>query len=937
MNGLVSGGAPLAQYLDDAAVLRGSFGALAQTLGVSSKSFADDTGKDDPVDHGWLLVVPDDDEGRRISAALAPLVERRVGADRPVPGPVKPEDAVCYFPASAKREPALGDWVLDQIINRSWKPGADQPFYVLVAASPDKIPFDVDYQIAGGSRVGRLAFANVDDYATYARKVVAWERADDAANGGERGPVGVFATDHGSLDPTRQSRKFLAGGLLDVLATTQPSLRPTAHLGDEASLATLMGMLRGEAPGFTGPRLLFSATHGLAVSGSTAAEKRDRLLRQGGICCQHSIFTDDEILTADRLGGGALLAGGIWAMFACFGAGTPAASDFFEVIGDATLLGFHDGGPFLAALPASLLANPDGPLAVIGHLDPGFETSISNQGGAGGERSGKLIATLVELLGGGRAGVAMGPIVRMADSFRIMIMKSTEAVRKELGLPVGAPPLELGQKLLGTESTPAAREMGSKLVDRALTLNDFRNFVILGDPAVRLPHAGVARGGAAPAFSVPAVTSSAGGAEVPPPIAAAQREGRLVLASAEDLFSAAGVPIQPEVTTVVALVSSACTDVAEVRARPPEEQPAGVAVPRYYEAVEHQDCDMTAVLRFSATDARPAPAARLTLENGVRLRYGEAISLFGDFYGIPGVRLGDGEDFFLGVWSTFAHGDAREMCNILDAMAKERAVVVEAQDQGASVADAYARAGNELNGDYNRATGGGSFVSSLFPQGRFLKLASVNFDHFGADAMAAYRAGHAAACHAARAAAAEPDDAARRRGLERAYLMNACADHFLTDLFASGHLRVPRRALHERGWIDLVGDLLAKCMHDEDNRRGLAVRNARGDAWQAFGDQRFHADEHAEGRALAREAVAISAAEVWAAFDTGAEPAFGALRIVPDLGDALTNAANHAPLFILDGGVLKRRQRLTDLGCRDYTDDWNGVATLLRESLHGGT
>ncbi len=933
MNGISSDGTPLAEQIDDAALIRGSFATLQEARGFSSKSFGEGTGKQEPIWEGWVVVVADDDEGRRIATALGPLIERRVGADQPGGASVRPEDVIRYFPEHARSEPDLGDWVLEQIVERPLRPGADQPFYVLIAGSPEKIPFEVDYQISGASRVGRLAFANVDDYRAYARKVLDWERADVAV-GDASAPLGVFATDHGSQDPTRQSRKFLADGLLAVLDKTSPGRRRVARVGPEATLATLMGMLRGDAPEFAGPRLLFSATHGLAVPGATDAARRDRLVRQGGICCQHARFREDEILTADRIGDGALLAGGIWAMFACFGAGTPRASDFFQAIGDATLLGYHEGGPFLGALPTRLLANPDGPLAVIGHVDPGFETTISNQGGADGKRSGKIIASLVDLLAGSCAGAAMGPIIGMAGTFRTMLMSLVDAMQRELGMPVTAPPRQLEEKLVGAATTKTPPELAFKLVDRAVSLNDFRNFLVLGDPAAKLPRAGAKRAGAEVRFSVPGPMPSG---NVPPPIAAAKHEDRLVLASAADMFSAAGVPIRPDVTTVISLVSPACEDVAAARARPLEEQPRGLRVPRFFEAAEHQDCDTDAVVKLSATEARRAPLIRLALENGVRLRYGEAISLFGDFYGVPGVRIGDGEGSFVRVWTTFAGGDAEEMCRILDAMAKERAVVDQTLQEGASVADAYAYVADELNGDYNRATGGGSFVSALFPQGRFLKLASVNFDHFGVDARDAYRAGHVAACHAALAAAKEQDQPLRRRGLERAYLMNACADHFLTDLFASGHLRVPRRALHDRVWLPLVGDLLAKAMHDEDNALGLTVQNARGDRWRAFGDQHFHADEHAQGRALAREAVARSTAEVWAAFDASEEPAFDALKIVPDITTAIQSTENHAPLFVVERGVLERRVRLADASCREHTADFNGVATLLRERIHQGT
>jgi hypothetical protein len=67
----------------------------------------------------------------------------------------------------------------------------------------------------------------------------------------------------------------------------------------------------------------------------------------------------------------------------------------------------------------------------------------------------------------------------------------------------------------------------------------------------------------------------------------------------------------------------------------------------------------------------------------------------------------------------------------------------------------------------------------------YLRIAQLNLDHFGADARTAYNAGHTCALRTAAAG-----------NLELAYAMNAFADHFLEDSFASGHMRTPRRALH---------------------------------------------------------------------------------------------------------------------------------------------
>jgi len=70
----------------------------------------------------------------------------------------------------------------------------------------------------------------------------------------------------------------------------------------------------------------------------------------------------------------------------------------------------------------------------------------------------------------------------------------------------------------------------------------------------------------------------------------------------------------------------------------------------------------------------------------------------------------------------------------------------------------------------------------------YLKIAAINFDHFGADAWTAYIAGHSTAM----AVAAQGGPA----NLELAYAMNAHADHFLEDSFSAGHMRTPRRILH---------------------------------------------------------------------------------------------------------------------------------------------
>jgi hypothetical protein len=56
--------------------------------------------------------------------------------------------------------------------------------------------------------------------------------------------------------------------------------------------------------------------------------------------------------------------------------------------------------------------------------------------------------------------------------------------------------------------------------------------------------------------------------------------------------------------------------------------------------------------------------------------------------------------------------------------------------------------------------------------------------------------GHALALKLAREAAGKSQNAEKHEKLMEAYLYEAFAAHFLTDLFSAGHIRAPRRQLH---------------------------------------------------------------------------------------------------------------------------------------------
>lgn len=380
---------------------------------------------------------------------------------------------------------------------------------------------------------------------------------------------------------------------------------------------------------------------------------------------------------------------------------------------------------------------------------------------------------------------------------------------------------------------------------------------------------------------------------------------------------------------------------------PEEARPPGCDRPRVlpmpqFEAGEHVLIGDSVTLKFSAGDpGSKASKVPLALPNGLQLTYGQIAALAADFYGVPEQPISGGptdaarQDRFLQAFATLAT-DAnapREVRAVLDIMQIEIDAVAAAVANHQQPSSAYAALPRR---DYawSRVTGGSGWKLSNF-NGRYMRLQSENFDHFGSDAIAAYSSGHGAALSVANAARQQSDLALQQAQLQLAYAMNAFADHFLSDLFAGGHIRTPRRQLRDllRAWGP-VTDLLAMYMHNEDCQYGVTVVNARGDQWTAYGDRYYLDDVNAQNKAYVNEAVQASVTEVYSAFVSGTLPGptnYAALRIIPDLTVAQNYLSNNPPnpaaMFVFDGTRIQRRVHLDDASVHLWTPDWGYAET----------
>ncbi len=158
--------------------------------------------------------------------------------------------------------------------------------------------------------------------------------------------------------------------------------------------------------------------------------------------------------------------------------------------------------------------------------------------------------------------------------------------------------------------------------------------------------------------------------------------------------------------------------------------------------------------------------------------------------------------------------------------------------------------------------------------------------------------------------------------------MNAFADHFLEDSFAAGHMRTPRRYLHDTE-IGGPADLCSKYMHDEDNAIGLAVSNPNGASWTAHGDNYLMDTVDLDNVAHAHNGLQISVGEVLEAWQTGVvgnPSTFGAWNEAPTLESAQADTQMLVPLFLEDG---ERRDSITDRHTWDFTEWYTFLTTIV--------
>ncbi len=194
---------------------------------------------------------------------------------------------------------------------------------------------------------------------------------------------------------------------------------------------------------------------------------------------------------------------------------------------------------------------------------------------------------------------------------------------------------------------------------------------------------------------------------------------------------------------------------------------------------------------------------------------------------------------------------------------------------------------------------------NIFSGTKYLKVLSTNINHFGWYNIIEYITIHEKALDLALVAHDLAKDNRTEQAeyvLNKALFYNAFGDHYLTDAFSAGHVRVPRKQLKSwarkniRGMLrSYVGDSLGNILHDSDGRDragnhiGLHVKNSMGQEWLTHCDNHLHSGVNDQDPVIKIPVQAVSASvqEVFSAYKYGTKPegVFQALNLVPFVND----------------------------------------------------
>ncbi|OJT21796.1 hypothetical protein BO221_23770 [Archangium sp. Cb G35] len=417
----------------------------------------------------WAVVAPLGDEGDALLQAVEPLVRQR---EQQQGAPV-----MRYRVCPGMDAATVVKWK-NQVLQPEDIPEEEWPRYLLLLGDLHQMPVEMQHVLANDLFVGRLHFAHasgavdLEGYTAYVEKVLASEQGTNAT---EELDVLLYTARDGT-SATNTGHRLLVEPCQEMMEKRWKPKRPGMNIQlvpyDEEGPEELLS-----AAGAARSGVMLTVSHGLGKPRGGWASVEQQRATQGALS-----IAPGKVLTAELLRKTPFLPGGMWFYLACFGAATPPRSAFhawLKLLEQQKLYGARPESvlenlpkagerPFLAALPQAVLANPKGPLAVIGHSDLAWTFGFADSEEMRKSRASRVLSMLSAMKDGSRAGVAFDSLMRFYRDVNDDVMKDYEA-RQEAEVYKRPDPID--PKKLGL---------------RWMLRNDLRGYLLLGDPAVRL-------------------------------------------------------------------------------------------------------------------------------------------------------------------------------------------------------------------------------------------------------------------------------------------------------------------------------------------------------------------------------------------------------------------------------------------------------------------
>jgi hypothetical protein len=435
----------------------------------------------------WAVVTPAGAEGARLEALVQALVRARAEDQQ--------ADVLSIRVPPGMDSVAAVAWKKDVYPALYGEEERQRPRYLLILGDLDQVSLDTQQVLAQDGLPGRLAFSTDDGYGAYVDKVLAWQREPARQ---ERARA-LFYTVHDGTSATTAGHAKLMTPCHALCARTArdkarefPASAVEVHGGQTPDPDELLALAATRHPS-----VLLSMSHGLGPPRRRPWSPAEAREHQGAMS-----FGVEGALTAKDVASKPFLPGGLWIYFACFGAGTPRTSAYkhwLEMLAvhgmadlgpaSATLRGLDQNGGFVSGLAKAALANPDGPLAVLGHVDLAWsysyeELRVGNAKGlTGSNRSRNFYNLITKLVAGQRAGAASLALKLVLGDVSAELNEHYDRSKRG-GSVEGATPADM-----------------LALGNLWMLHQDLLGYALLGDPAVRLPLARQAHARTAPADS----------------------------------------------------------------------------------------------------------------------------------------------------------------------------------------------------------------------------------------------------------------------------------------------------------------------------------------------------------------------------------------------------------------------------------------------------